>query len=381
MRKLFIFKALLLSFAFTFLGNFAQAQHEHEHSHDEDVMGNEHTHGEEFEEAKEEGEFNPTEMIMHHINDSHGFHVFGEDEAAVSVPLPVILWTDNGLVTFMSSAFHHDVAGRHIVERDGMKFVNMHEKIYQLDAGATEVEFDADHHPINASAPLDLSITKNVFTLMLGGLIVCLIFMSVAASYKKNKGAPKGLAAFMEPLVVFIRDEVARPQIGEKKYHKYMTFLLTVFFMIWTLNLMGLVPFFPFSANLSGNIAFTLVLAVFSLIVVQFSGKRQYWMHILAPKPWWLWPILFPIELLSNVVTKFFALMIRLFANITAGHIIILSLISLIFIFKSVAMAAVAVPFALFISVLELLVAALQAYIFTMLTALFIGQAVAEDHH
>ncbi len=366
MRKLFVLSALSLITAFIPQSGFLDA---HEQYLESDHQQYSPEHG--------DGEFNPTEMIMHHIGDSHGFHVMGEGASSVSVPLPVILWTDEGLVTFSSSEFHHDIEGHHGVERKGMTFLNYHEKIYIAGPNGG-LEFDEEHHPINEQ-PLDLSITKNVFTLLLAGFLLCLIFMSVARSYKSNKGTPRGLTSFMEPLVLFVRDDIARPQIGDR-YERYMPFLLTIFFLIWLLNLMGLVPFFPFSANVSGNIAFTLTLAVFSLIIVQFSGNRHYWKHIFAPNPWWLWPILFPIELASNIVIKFFALMIRLFANITAGHIIVLSLISLIFIFQNVAMAGLAVPFALFISILELLVAALQAFIFTMLTALFIGQATAEHH-
>lgn len=336
-----------------------------------------------LDEDSEDNAFDPSVMIMHHIQDSHGFHVAGEGDEAISIPLPVILWTDKGLVTFMSSAFHHDIHGHHVVERKGMKFVNYHDDIYLLgESGKLEFEKNAEtegKHPIN-EAPLDLSITKNVFTLLMSSLFLLLIFGSVARSYKKGNKVPKGLASFMEPLVVFVRDDIAKPNIGEK-HEKYTPFLLTIFFLIWINNLIGLVPFFPFSANLSGNIAFTMTMALFALVVVQFSGNRYYWKHILAPKPWWLWPILMPIELLSNVITRYFALMIRLFANITAGHIVVLSLISLIFFFQNVAMAGVSVPFALFISVLELLVAALQAFIFAMLTALFIGQAVEEGHH
>lgn len=331
-----------------------------------------------LDESTEDDAFDPSVMIMHHIQDSHEFHVWGEGESSVTVPLPIILWTENGLVTFMSSAFHHDMHGHEVVERKGLNFVNYHDDIHIVGEDG-KLHFDEEGHPTSPT-PLDLSITKNVFTLLFSSFLLCLIFMSVARSYKKNKGAPKGLTSFMEPLVVFVRDDIAKPNIGHK-YEKFVPFLLTIFFLIWINNLIGLIPFFPFSANLSGNIAFTMTLAVFALIVVNFSGNANYWKHIFLPKPWWLMPILVPIEFLSNVVTKFFALMIRLFANITAGHIIILSLISLIFFFKNVAMAGVSVPFALFISVLELLVAALQAYIFAMLTALFIGQAVAEDHH
>ncbi len=361
-----------------------QAQDENGHNHDEHATEEAHMddsplsdHAEGIEEAQAEDEaYDPTPVVMHHIKDSHGFHVVGD----LSVSLPVILWTDNGLVTFMSSAFHHDVEGHHIVEASGMRFVNVHEDIYQLNDGAEAVEFDADHHPVNASKPLDFSITKNVFTLLLASLILCLIFMTVASKYKKGHSVPKGLASFMEPLVVFVRDDIAEPNIG-KKYERYMPLLLTMFFLIWILNLIGLVPFFPGSANMSGNIAFTMSLAVITLLVTNFSGNKGYWKHILLPPvPKALWIIMIPVEIIG-ILTKPFALMIRLFANITAGHIIVLSLISLIFIFKTPAMGAVSVPFALFISVLELLVAALQAYIFTMLTALFIGTAVAEDHH
>ena len=375
MRKLFAISVLILLTAIVPQTGYLVAQDDHhdEHSHDQHsdaVQHEEPTSG-------DEKKFDPTQVIMDHIADSHGFHVMGEGESAISVPLPVILWTNNGMVTFSSSEFHHDVEGHHGVERKGMTFLNYHEKIYVAGSDGG-LEFDDEQHPLN-EMPIDISITKNVFSLLLAGLILCLIFMTVARSYKKNKGAPKGLTSFMEPLVLFVRDEIARPQIGAR-YERYMPFLLTIFFLIWLLNLMGLVPFFPFSANVSGNIGFTLTLAVLTLLVVQFSGNKNYWKHIFAPNPWWLWPILFPIELASNVIIKFFALMIRLFANMTAGHIIVLSLISLIFIFQNLAMAGLAVPFALFISVLELLVAALQAFIFTMLTALFIGQATAEDH-
>lgn len=327
----------------------------------------------------ESEEFNPTEVIMHHISDAHGFHIYGEGEDAVTVPLPVILWTDKGLVTFSSSEFHHDTHGHHVVERKGLRFVNYHEDIYQLDPGAEYLISEGDHGVVNASQPLDFSITKNVFTLMFASVLLVLIFGATARNYKKRQ-TPKGLSGWMEPLILFVRDEIAVPNIGPK-YHRYMPYLLTLFFFIWIINLIGLVPFFPFSANLSGNISFTLTMAVIALLVVSFSGTKEYYKHIFFPKPWGVWPILMPIEVLSNMVIKFFALMVRLFANITAGHIVILSLISLVFIFRSVYMSAVSIPFALFISVLELLVAALQAFIFTLLTALFIGQAVEEKHH
>jgi F-type H+-transporting ATPase subunit a len=208
-----------------------------------------------------------------------------------------------------------------------------------------------------------------------------LIFLGIASTYKKREGkAPKGFQSLIEPIIVFVRDEIARPNIGHK-YIGYMPFLLTVFFFIWINNLIGLVPMFPGGANLTGNIAVTFTLGVITFLVVTFSGNKYYWKHIFAPDvPWWLYPIMLVVEIIG-VLSKPFALIVRLFANITAGHIIVLSLISLIFIFKTTSIAPVSVAFVLFMYVLELLVAFLQAFIFTMLTALFIGTAVEEHHH
>ncbi len=329
--------------------------------------------------SESEEPFDTNEMIFHHITDSHGFHVAGH----FSVPLPVILWTDNGLVTFMSSEFHHDIDGKEIVEKNGMKFVNLHEKIYQLDAGATSVEFDAEHHPLNATKPLDFSITKNVFSMLLSLLVLVLIFTAAARGYKKSENnMPRGIGRFVEPIIVFIRDEVAIPNIGEKHYKRYMPFLLTLFFFIWLNNIFGLIPFFPFSANLSGNIAFTMTLAVITFIITLFSSKGYYWRHMLwmpgLPIPMKIF--LAPIEFMGMFI-KPIALMIRLFANITAGHVIVLSLTALIFVLGTIWVAPVSVLFTVFISVIEVLVVAIQAYIFTMLSALYFGQALEEDHH
>ncbi len=387
MHKLLNFSALasLTVLLSTNAPLYAQGHEEHGHKGHEHIITvheDVEVHGERFPETEnEEGDYDPTPVIMHHIQDAHSFHIYGEGHEAVSVPLPVILWTEKGLVTFMSSEFHHDSHGHHVVEKKGMYFVNYHEDIFQLERPDETLTLDEEGHPTNTQ-PLDFSITKNVFTLFLACILLFLIFGTAARKYK-NAGhkVPRGIASFVEPLVVYVRDDIAKANVGEKKHEKYMPYLLTLFFLIWVINLMGLIPFFPFSANLTGNIAFTMSLAVIAMFVVSFSGGKAYWKHIFFPKPWGVWPILMPIEFASNVIIKFFALMIRLFANITAGHIIVLSLISLVFIFQSVGMAAVAVPFALFISVLELLVAALQAYIFTLLVALFIGQAVADDHH
>ncbi|MEL6917803.1 MAG: F0F1 ATP synthase subunit A, partial [Bacteroidota bacterium] len=234
----------------------------------------------------------------------------------------------------------------------------------------------------NAVRPLDFSITKNVFSMFLSIIVILLLFMTAARSYKKSaSNMPSGIGKFLEPIIVFIRDEVAIPNIGEKKHHRYMPFLLTLFFFIWINNIFGLIPFFPFSSNLSGNIAFTMTLAVITFVITLFSSKKYYWKHMLwmpgLPIPMKIF--LAPIEIIGMFV-KPIALMIRLFANITAGHVIVLSLISLIFILNTVWVAPVSVLFTIFISVIEVLVVAIQAYIFTMLSALYFGQALEEEH-
>lgn len=331
----------------------------------------------------EEGkEFNATELINSHIGDSHDFHIADWNGHPISLSLPIILWTDNGLVTFSSSEFHHDNEGHHIVDKNGEKFVRYKEVIYYADKFENLNEDDKNAFNFEAR-PLNFSITKNVFSMLLSVLVLFLLFTALARSYKKNKMAPKGLAGFLEPLIIFVRDDIALPNIGEKKYAKFMPYLLTIFFFIWINNLIGLIPFFPFSSNLTGNIYFTFVLAFITFIVTTLNANKDYWGHIFNTPgvPVWLSPIMIPVEIIG-MFTKPFALMIRLFANITAGHIIILSLISLIYIFKTVWISPVSGAFVLFMSVLEMLVAALQAYVFTLLSALFIGQAVAEhDHH
>lgn len=329
-------------------------------------------------ESKEGEEFETSEFIFHHIQDSYGFHV----AADFTIPLPVILWTDNGLVTFMSSEFHHDSDGEVIVEKNGMKFVNLHEKVYQLNAGESAIALDKEGHAANAVRPMDFSITKNIFSMLLSLLTLIVIFTAAARGYKKSKkGMPSGIGRFVEPIIVFIRDEVAKPNIGEQHYRRYMPFLLTLFFFIWINNIFGLIPFFPFSANLSGNIAFTMTLAVITFVITLFSSKKYYWKHMLwmpgLPVPMKIF--LAPIEFIGMFV-KPIALMIRLFANITAGHVIVLSLIALIFVLKTVWVSPVAVVFTVFISVIEVLVVAIQAYIFTMLSALYFGQALEEEH-
>ena len=330
---------------------------------------------------EEESEFNSVEMIMHHISDAHEFHFFDYTDQngthPVSLSLPIILFTDNGFVTFMSNKFHHDSHGHTVVSQKGQSFVNYHENIYQLNQGEFALTFDENKQPNNAVKPWDISITKNVFSMLVSLVLLLLMFGAAGRSARKNPGSPRGLLAFLEPIVVFIREDVIIPNVGEGKYKPYVPYLITVFFFIFFNNLLGLIPG---GANVTGNIAVTLVLSVFTMLVTNFSGNKNYWKHIfLPPVPKLLYPIMVPVEVLG-IITKPFALMIRLFANITAGHIIILSLISLIFVFKSIFIAPVSVGFVLFMNTLELLVALLQAYIFTLLSALFIGQAIQEHH-
>lgn len=315
---------------------------------------------------KTEEKFNASELILEHIADSHDWHLWGH----TSIHLPVILKTDKGFEFFSSGKFNHGheaYVGKHYtykIEHEHIKVVN--------DKGELDEE---------ASAKLmDFSITKNVVSMFLSIIVLLIIFLSVASAYRKREGkAPKGFQSLIEPIIVFVRDEIAKPNLGYK-YARFMPFLLTIFFFIWVNNLLGLVPFFPGGANLTGNIAFTVVMGVITFIVTNVNGNKSYWKHVFLPHvPWWLYPIMIPVEIIG-VLSKPFALIVRLFANITAGHIIVLSLICLIFIFKSLAIAPVSVAFVLFMDVLELLVAFLQAFIFTMLTALFIGTAVSEEH-
>lgn len=330
---------------------------------------------------KDDAPFDPKAMILHHVKDAHEFHLWDWKGSPVSLSLPIILWTESGLTAFSSSEFHHDDEGHTIVEANGGRFVKLHEKIYQLNAGVTKIVYDSEHHPTNAQKPIDLSITRNVFMMWISVGLLLFIFLSTARSYKKSSdGVPTGIAGFMEPLIIFVRDEIGKPMIGEHKYKKYMPYLLTIFFFIWINNIFGLIPILN-GANLSGNIAFTFTLAVFTFIITTISGNKNYWKHIFwmpgVPVPMKIF--LMPIEIIGMFV-KPISLMIRLFANITAGHVIILALMSLIFVFKSVAIAPVSVAFSLFITVIEIIVTAIQAYIFTILSALYFGMATEEEH-
>lgn len=311
------------------------------------------------EEHSEDVPFNAGEMIMHHVADEHQWHFATFGHTHISLPLPIILYdTEKGIKIFSSSHFYHSAEGTH----EGYKIE--HEHIVALDGAKV----------------YDFSITKNVASLILSFVLLLLIFSTVAKAYQSRSGkSPKGLQSALEPIIIFIRDEVAKNNIGEKHYRRFTPYLLTLFFFIWINNLLGLIPG---GANLTGNIAVTMTLALITFFVVNFNGKSNYWGHIFAMPgvPKWLLIIMTPVEIIG-VFMKPFSLMVRLFANITAGHIILLSFLSMIFIFKSLAVSPAVAIFSTFINLIELLVAALQAYIFTVLTASYIGAAVEEHHH
>lgn len=330
--------------------------------------------------------FNAGEMIMHHVLDANEIHIAD----GVSFPLPIILYTNNGLDVFSYGRFqdeHHEPSLTYHSESTGNHYVYHHGHITQVSESGEEIAHAG--WGVSEHSFIDVSITKNVVGILLILVIMFAIFMSMARAYSSGRGrtsAPKGLQSLVEPLILFIRDEVAKPSIGHK-YGRYMPFLLSVFFFIWIGNLLGLIPFLG-GLNVTGNIAVTMILAVFTFIITSFSGNKGYWMHIVLPPgvPFWLLPIMWPIEIIG-VFSKPIVLMLRLFANITAGHIIILSFTGLIFIFYQSSGAGVAygvsvgsVLFSVFMLSLELLVAFLQAYVFTLLSAIYFGQAV-EDHH
>ncbi|MFK5878270.1 MAG: F0F1 ATP synthase subunit A [Flavobacteriaceae bacterium] len=311
------------------------------------------------------------ESINHHLLDSHDFTFFSDSETGkyYGFPLPVILW-DNGLQVFSSSKFQH---GETVAENDGNFYKLYHNKVYKTDAEGA-ISLDEHHHPTNVK-PLDFSITKNVLMIFITGLLMLLAFVGMAKSFKKGP-IVTGAGRFLEPIILYIRDEIAIPNMGEKKYRKYMPYLLTVFFFVWFLNLFGLTPL---GVNVTGNIAVTFALAIITFLITQFSGNANYWKHIfwMPGVPWPMKIILAPIELLG-VIIKPFALMIRLYANIMAGHIVLMSLIGLIFVFQNWIGSSLTFVLSFAISLIELLVALLQAYIFTMLSALYFGFAVEE---
>ncbi len=323
-------------------------------------------------------EFEPGKFIIDHISDSYEWHIAGSHENPISIPLPVIVYSKagNGFHVFSASKLRHGAT------YNGFKIATEgknENKIVEVIDG-------------KELRPYDISITKVTLSLFFSIFIILWVFISVAKSYNKRKGqAPKGLQSFMEPLIIFIRDDVAKESLGEKKYKKFTPYLLTVFFFIFLNNLLGLIPIFPGGANLTGNIAVTMILALFTFIITTINANANYWKHILWTPgvPWWLkvppLPIMPMVEIMG-IFIKPFVLMVRLFANITAGHIVALGFFSLIFIFGEMSVGAgygaavFSVAFTIFLFFLELLVAFIQAYVFTLLSALYFGMATEESH-
>ena len=336
-------------------------------------------------------EFNAGDVIIGHVTDAHSWHLFDYcdkqgHEHAVAIPLPIILWHDGHLVCFSSSRFEHghkDYKGFRLVsgglEKEEVVCVDEQGAVLTDETGAVV-------------KPMDFSMTKTATAIVIAALLLTIIVFVARAGYKKRgTAAPHGLQSLVEMLVVFVRDSIARPMIGEKKYERYLPYLLTLFFFIFLCNILGLIPFFPAGANITGNIAVTGILAVITFFITNISGNKHYWVDIFNTPgvPAWLkiFPLM-PVVELVGVFTKPIVLMVRLFANMTAGHIVILGFVVIIFILSNLfgnyvggAVSVLSVLFSVFISVLECLVAYIQAFVFTMLTALYIGMAVAEPNH
>jgi len=333
----------------------------------------------------EEAHAEPTDVkskikgfINHHVLDSHDF-TFTQDDVTgkhYGFSLPVIIW-DNGLHVFSSAKFEH---GEAVAESNGSYYkINHHDgKIYRTDASGTITEDEKTGHPKNVR-PLDFSITKTVVSILAAALLMFLLFSSLARSYAKNGGIASGAGRIFEPIVIYVRDEIAIPNIGVKHYKKYMSYLLTIFFFILFLNIFGLTPL---GINATGNLTITFSLAILTFLVTNFTANKDYWGHIfwMPGVPKLMRIVLAPIELLG-IFIKPFSLMIRLYANIFAGHIVLMSIIGLMFIFKSWIGSSLSFGLSFVLSILEILVAFLQAYIFTMLSALYFGSAVQEHGH
>ncbi|ATL47078.1 ATP synthase F0 subunit A [Chitinophaga caeni] len=362
--------------------NPVNAQHGEAHAAMEEAQ-----HGEAQHEEAKKG-FDAKEVILGHVKDAHDWHLFSFGETHVTVPLPVIIYNpERGVSVFSSSKFHHGHEAH-----DGYRIVNQHyiHENHLDEAGLMDgsiIEVNEAGLPTGAKI-YDLSLTKNITSMLIAAILLVLLMMSVANAYKKRgaKQAPKGFQSLMEPVIIFIRDEVVKPNIPGKHYERYVPFILTIFFFILINNLLGLLPG---SANVTGNLAVTAALAIISFIAILFSSNKHFWAHIFNPPvPVGVKFILAPVELIG-VFTKPVSLMIRLFANILAGHIIILSIISLVFIFGGLNKAAgygflpITIIFNIVMMLLELLVAFIQAFIFANLTAVFIGQAMEghDAHH
>ena len=386
--------AISLAVFFTSIFNNCVAQGD-DVSHNEEIIDNVIVDSEESldesDAVLEKESFNAGEMIMEHIDDSHEWHLWGKGSGSVSVPLPIILYhQDNGFSVFMSSNFHHGHTAYKGYRLLTEHFLHKHE-IDPNDYPHDMVVAVTAEGKLDKAATLkiwDFSITKNVAALLTSVFLLMWIFISIAKTYNKRIGqAPTGMQSFMEPIIMFIRDDIAKPSIGDK-YEKFMPYLLTLFFFIWINNVMGLIPLIPGGTNLTGNIAIPIVLALFTFVLTTINGNAHYWKHIFAmpgvPKPILL--ILTPLEVVG-IFIKPIVLVIRLFANITAGHIVMLVFFSLIFIFGETSAAAgygvsvASVAFTVFLTFLELLVGVIQAYVFTLLSAIYFGMATAGGDH
>lgn len=370
--------ALLIGFLFIFSSTFAQ------HEATATLQA-----GHETESVVQETDAQKTtrenkEFIDHHLLDAHSFDIMVTKEGKhIGFPLPVIFYDqENGLHTMMSSAFHHgqeklDAHGKKypVIESKGSYYALYHEKIYKTDA-AGSLQLDKKNHPTNDKV-FDVSITKSVLMIMVTGALMLMFFIGMARNYKKSL-VPTGAGRFLEPIILYIRDDIAKPNIGPK-YKKYMSYLLTVFFFILFLNIFGLTPF---GINVTGNLTVTAALALVTFLLTQFTANKNYWLHIfwMPGLPWPMKIVMAAIELIG-VFIKPFSLLIRLFANMTAGHIVIFTLIGLIYVYKNWIAGSLFPVLTLMLYVIEILVAFLQAYIFTMLSAVYFGMANEEHHH
>jgi F-type H+-transporting ATPase subunit a len=336
--------------------------------------------------VEESGGFDADRVILDHIKDSHVWHFFDINGHPVALSLPVILYVPKqGFSIFSASRFHHGESSYEGFRLMTKAYIAQYQLAQNTYFPGRIIAVREDGSP-NLDKPVyDFSLTRNVLQMILSAILLILIFNGMARKYSRNPHkAPSGFQNALEPIVLFIRDDVARPYLGNKA-EKYLPYLLTIFFFIWINALLALIPG---SANVAGNLAFTGVLAAFTFIFILISTNKAYWGHIVWPPgvPLWVKPILIPVEILG-IFTKPFALMIRLFANMLAGHMIILSIISLIFIFGGLAAAAgwgfsvVSVLFTIFMYLVELLVGLIQAFIFANLSALFIAQAFEHGHH
>ncbi len=333
---------------------------------------------------KHEKKFDAGKVIIDHVLDAYDWHIANYGDIHITIPLPVILYYQGEWSFFLSSKFHHghDAYKGFRIASEGPKKGKI---IRVLDDGITSDP--------NATFLLDLSITKNVLSLLMASIALCILLIRVAKSYVHCgfKRAPRGLSAFLEPLILFVRDDIARATIPEHKVDRFLPYLLTLFSFIFFNNLLGLIPFFPGGANVTGNISVTATLALFTFFTLHFFANKEYWKHIFNTPgvPIWLkFPIpLMPIIEILGVIVKPVVLTLRLFANITAGHMIILGFVSLIFVMGAanaiigLAISPLSVIFVIFMNFLELLVAFIQAYVFTFFSAIFFGMAVPEEHH